>query len=214
VPRVVTRAAARPRTRNAPRFAILGHPHGTLQFGCPWPHLSPPRRLFPASATKPENGGHCPAPQKNEARGGVIDTAPGPVWSQKLLKSQFSGENYFFLLGSLDSGASSIRGRRGSVTRGGSGIAGGSGSVGRSGASGVGSARSGIAGGGSGITRGSGGIGRHGGGIGSGLGSGGFLLGAGGQHERRKNGAESELRLHLVVPQKFRDALSGIKQSS
>jgi len=157
-------------------------------------------------------------PQKNETRGGVIDTAPGPVWSQRLLKLQFSGENYFFLLGSLGRGGSSIRSRRsggsGSVTRGGSGIARGSGSVGRSGASGVGSARSGIAGGGSGITRGSGGIGRHGGGIGSGLGSGGFLLGAGGQHERRKNGAESELRLHLVVPQKFRDALSGIKQPS
>jgi hypothetical protein len=149
---------------------------------------------------------------KNEARAGVVDTAPGLVWSQKLRKSQFSRESCFFLLGSLGSSARSGTGSVGSrggsggsgVAGSGSGITRGSGSVGRSGASGVGSARSGIAGSGSGITRGSGGIGRgSGSGVSSSLRSGSFLLGAGGQHERRENGAESELRLHLVVPQEI-----------
>jgi hypothetical protein len=130
---------------------------------------------------------------------------------------QFSRENYFFttLLGSLDSGIGRRRGGiSGSVASGGSGITRGSSSVGRSGAGGVGSFHGGIAGGGSGITRSVGGFGRGGSGIGSSLGSGSFLLGAGGQHERRENGAEGELGLHVVVPQKLRDALSGIKQSS
>ncbi|MEZ5459368.1 MAG: hypothetical protein R3E65_08690 [Steroidobacteraceae bacterium] len=130
-----------------------------------------------------------------QARTGGLTTLPGPVVSRNRAALQKPVEETIGLLGRRHGVGSGVARLSGGVTDRSGGIGSGIASGGRGIFNGSGGIASGI---GSGIHgRGS----RFSSGVHRGFRCSGFLLGAGGQGEGRDDGGESELRLHLCIPQ-------------